>query len=256
LKAKEIQNPNPVKLGIMIRVILSTLFLPFFSFGQPTSIDYFREGKNNYENGYLMSAVETLTKSIELDSTFSSAYYYRGCALNKGFASDGMDTITKDFLKCIALAPDSAYPEAYYYLADLIIRNNDSLELKYYNKAIEFNPTDYRYFRERGHKFADLGRYEEAFADYTKAIALNKLDDISYRNKSQLEWNLGRYKEAIQDFEMEAHLVGYMDYWDYATLLCQAGESKKAEVALNKYNAVTKSANTLSDLYCNRKSRK
>jgi tetratricopeptide (TPR) repeat protein len=196
------------------------------------------EGKRYLNDCKLMSAVEVLSQAIKLDTSNSQAYYYRGCALNQGYASDGMDTITKDFIKCISLNPNGNFPEAYFYLAYFIHYGNSTLRLSYFNKAIQFNPTEYRYFRERGSVKERLGMFEDALIDYAKAIKLNPKDDISYRYKSVIERRIGRIKDALYDFEMEARISGNWDYWMYATYLCEAGKIKEAKVALEKFNSI------------------
>jgi len=186
-----------------------------------------------------MSAVEELTKAIELDSNFASAYYYRGCALNKGFASDGMDTITRDFEKCIALAPDSNFWEAYFYLASLVYEYyDDEKALAYYNKAIYSNPTNYILYCQRGYLRERMRNIDGAMDDYYKSISLNNKAYQALYNKYHLEETLGNLKEALitinqlLSFEKQDANI----YFDKAFILCELGQKKNAQDAFEIYN--------------------
>jgi tetratricopeptide (TPR) repeat protein len=69
-----------------------------------------------------------------------------------------------------------------------------------YTRAIERDPAYALAYNNRGVTYADLGRSEEALADYTRAIELDPADATAYSNRGVTYKNLGRTEEALADY--------------------------------------------------------
>jgi tetratricopeptide (TPR) repeat protein len=61
-------------------------------------------------------------------------------------------------------------------------------------------PQDAAAYRARAFGYCDLGRYEEAIADYDKAIALDPKSADAYYNRGIAYYNLELYEKAIADY--------------------------------------------------------
>ena len=62
-------------------------------------------------------------------------------------------------------------------------------------------PQDAAAYRARAFGYCDLGRYEEAIADYDKAIGLDPKYAPAYNNRGNAYYDLGQYEEAIADYD-------------------------------------------------------
>jgi len=71
--------------------------------------------------------------------------------------------------------------------------------LKIYNKVIQLDPDDSRFWARRGTLHEKLGKYELAVADYTKSLKMSPSASI-YRERAQLYWKWHKPNEAIADF--------------------------------------------------------
>ncbi|MEO8765613.1 MAG: hypothetical protein ABI416_15040 [Ginsengibacter sp.] len=82
-------------------------------------------------------------------SNFTAAYNYRGLTYVKGALSDCYIPEVKDLYKSIALAPDSNYWQAYYYIADQQLFPGTSA-IKFYKKAINLTSSNYILYQRSG----------------------------------------------------------------------------------------------------------
>lgn len=138
---------------------------------QISTEQYLAGGIHDLNNGYLITALEKFNKAIEKDSTYAKAYYYRAKTYIKGAYADYYPPAINDCEKCITLAPDSNFWEAYYYLAKLNYAR-DSAYINYFDRALQFNPNNveiilYRAFAKNWHN-----KTKEALEDYNLAIKL------------------------------------------------------------------------------------
>ena len=69
-----------------------------------------------------------------------------------------------------------------------------------WDEVIRLYPDAYTY-DNRGLAKANLGRYEEAIADYDEAIRINPTDAVAYDRRGVAKAELGRYEEAIADYD-------------------------------------------------------
>jgi tetratricopeptide (TPR) repeat protein len=83
-----------------------------------------------------------------------------------------------------------------------------TLELKYeeaikeYNKAIDLNPNNPDYHKNKGNALCELQRYEEAIEEFNIAIGLNPNNPDYHNNKGNALAVLGRYDEAIKEYDI------------------------------------------------------
>ncbi len=157
-------------------------------------------------------AIQDYNKVIELDPTYTEAYYWRGY-LNY-YEFDNVEQALSDFSKAIELNPEDerAFRERAFVNEDL---ENYDAALKDYDKAIELDPTNSNVVYWRGHLyFYDLDNNEQALSDFSKAIELNpedaraynKIGEI-YRKRFNYDLALFNYNKAI---ELEPKNYGYI----------------------------------------------
>lgn len=202
-----------------MKVLTSVLFLllSVFCQSQIDSESFLKFGKEDFELGFYLSAVENLNRAILLDSSNSEAYYYRGLCYKNSFREDFPQMCIKDFAKCIELDSSGNYSEAYLYLGRSLIFFNktfkdrypkialisDSPEITahhYLNKAYQIDTSN-----EMAEKITKLynpitmGYYALEFINLT----LKKFPSNYYLNKqkAQLLMFMNDYDSAIDEYK-------------------------------------------------------
>ncbi len=85
-------------------------------------------------------------------------------------------------------------------------KGNYKQAIKYFSKAIEYNPNDASLYNNRGLAYYNLEQYNKAIADYTKAIEIKPNFADAYYNrglaylKKGTSYNVEPLKKAISDF--------------------------------------------------------
>lgn len=224
------------------------LLLSSQSFSQ-TKEELFEAGKSDFEKGWLITAVDRFSDAIKSDSNFAAAYYYRGLTYIKGALSDCYAPAVNDFYKCIALQPDSNFWQAYLYIAERKVFP-ETAALKYYDRAIEFNPTNYLLYQKRGFLKQWNRLFSPALTDYKKAIALNGADSHTYELKASIELQNGKYVEALADISKAIELKpdDAKLYFDKTEILCRLNQLKSARK--NHKKAMQKAANAGEFITC------
>ncbi|WP_313894346.1 tetratricopeptide repeat protein, partial [Psychrobacillus sp.] len=70
-------------------------------------------------------------------------------------------------------------------------------------KAIEINPEYALAYNNRGSAYGNLGKYEEAVADYTKAIEISPEYAHAYNNRAKVYEKLGNNEAG--DFDRQKY---------------------------------------------------
>ena len=70
--------------------------------------------------------------------------------------------------------------------------DNYNLALKYINKAIVLNNTDYSYYRLKAEILRMQNKYKESLKQYNKALGLNNKDDISFFCKGYVYYKMNK----------------------------------------------------------------
>lgn len=183
----------------MNRLILPALcfFLTICAQGQ-TAKDYTQKGRDFYEKREFMEALLNLNKALEIDPTYSQAYYVRG---NIKDAFDDRHGAMKD-----------------------------------YNIAIERNPKFADAFFARGNVKMKLQDYYGAIDDYTAAIDVNENYIEAYFNRGKAKQFLLAYQDAINDCSkiIQLHPKNLDAYYMRGILRIDFGDTKNGCLDLSK----------------------
>lgn len=221
-----------------IRLLSVFLLLSGLCFSQ-TKVELFETGKDHLQGGRLITAVDYFSNAIRLDTNFAEAYYYRGLTYIKGAKSDCYEPAVKDFYKCISLQPDGNYWQAYFYIANQKLFP-DTAALKYYDRAIDINPSNYLLYQKRGFLKHWNRMLSSAYQDYMKAVALNSLDVQSYDYMANIDMENGHYFSAITQINkgLEVDPDNAKLYFTKTEVLCRQNRVEEArktyEMAMKK----------------------
>jgi hypothetical protein len=93
-----------------------------------------------------------------------------------------------------------------------------------------------RIYTNRGNKFFQLKRYEEAIADFDKAIAAYQKNDLVYGSRAKAKYFLGRYQEALRDYDQAIAINpnSKRSYFDRAMTYRALGDFAAAQQDFNK----------------------
>ena len=174
-----------------------------------SATDWLEKGFNFIELGNYSSALNALTKAIELNPKFFGSYFHRGFAYDM---LGNQQQAINDYNKAIELVPKRA--NAYYGRG--IVYNKLGIyqqALNDLNKAIELDPQlDEAYFN-RGITYHSLGNYQRAINDYNRAIELKPNFADAYYNRG-LAYGRLKNGEAIYDLKTAAKL-GHKEAQDF-----------------------------------------
>jgi len=112
----------------------------------------------------------------------------------------------KDLHSAITRKPD--FHEGHYNLGIIYSNYLDQNEpaLKAYNRAIELNDDDSRYFTARATLLGRMKNFEAADQDYDRALELNPENARAWENRGVIRTDQGLYEEAITDFSRSIEL--------------------------------------------------
>jgi predicted O-linked N-acetylglucosamine transferase (SPINDLY family) len=176
-------------------------------------------------------AEDFISRAIEVNANFPSAYSNRGMALKE---LKRFDDALASYDKAIALKPD--YADALYN------RGNTLKELKRlddalasYDKAIAHNPERAEAFYNRGIVLQEVKRLDDALASYDKALTLKPYYAEAFLNRGNALKELRRLDDALASYEDAISLKP-----DYAEAFHNRAnalkELKRFQDALESYN--------------------
>ncbi len=202
----------------------------------PTSALYYKRGLCYYNKGKDDFGISDFTKAIELDPNNTDAYYYRGVS---HYYRSEFDLAIADYKKAIEINPNHANAHCdfgliYYEKKDYenaLVHYNASISINpkfwrsYYNRAlihyyykvdttsalndlsnaIELNPNYAKAYDLRGVVYQEMGKTEEAKADYKKALGLDPLLREARKALNNLEGAqaVGTNVQAKESFKPE-----------------------------------------------------
>jgi len=99
-----------------------------------------------------------------------------------------------------------------------------------FTRALSLEPSNYRYYNDRGVAYKRSGALEKAVADYSKALEIKPDYTNALNNRGVVYTQQGLYDKAVQDFT-EALKLGEMKgklHMNLGTAFAKAGEHEKA----------------------------
>lgn len=164
------------------KFLLITLLSYFFTFGQ-TATEYFESGKSKQEKSDFEGAIKEYSRAIEIDPTFSEAYYLRASLL---YDDDKYTEALEDLNKIISLKPNPIE----FYMEALLLRAKSNLKVNNKEKACK----DFIEARELGksvdEKYLQLCGYKEKKEEriFVKVPDTKKwkITEESYKNNQHI----------------------------------------------------------------------
>jgi Tfp pilus assembly protein PilF len=135
---------------------------------QASADDFYRRGNLQFDRQDYMSAIESYTRSIQINPNADNAYNNRGNAR----------LALKDYQGAISD----------------------------YNRALRINPNHSLAYYNRGLAYSRLGNHRDAILNYTQAIRVNPSYALAYNNRGVSRSALGDHAGAIEDYNRAIRL--------------------------------------------------
>ncbi len=168
--------------------------IAYINDAEPRAIAEVTAGRTFLTPGHYAEAVPHFDRAIEIFPNLPDAYYQRAVAhVNLGQT----EAAAADFRSALDLKPDLV--EASAGLAEIYRQAGDQERaIKELTRTISLKPTVDAYY-QRGTAYAELGRHEEAIADYTWVIDKTRDAPFIYFARAKSRRALGDLEGARQD---------------------------------------------------------
>jgi tetratricopeptide (TPR) repeat protein len=142
-------------------------------------------------------SIEDYKKIVELDPKNANSHLNLG---NAYFNLSAYDLAANTYSEVIKITPNAES----YNLRGWALTNDEKYKeaLLDFDKAIELNPYDGKYYKNRGNAKNKLGQYSSAIEDLD--VAIKKKIDLHYKslsNKGDSYFGLEKYKEALEYYQ-------------------------------------------------------
>jgi len=203
-----------------------------------TEVDWYQIGLDHLDESDYKKALEAFNKCVSLDSNNADAWYQIGLV---HFDKGEYETSLKAFKKCVSLDPKNedacnqigkfhTYTEA----------------LKEFDKALEINNKDARWWYQTGLVLFDTGDYKKALEAFKKCVSLDSNNADAWYQIGLVHFDEGEYEKYLKAFNECKRLdsnkadawyqIGlvHLDKNDYKKALdafneCKRLDSKKAD---------------------------
>jgi tetratricopeptide (TPR) repeat protein len=209
------------------RVLLLVAIAGVSGVSAQTAAEHFQRGKELADQMKFEDAIAEFTKAVEMDASFSDAYYHRGRAR---YSLNDKENAFKDYNKAIELNPR----DHMYFLMRGHARMDSDLDGKIgdYTRSIDLNPKSQFAYQIRGRTKQKKGDFQGAIADLTKQLELapGKSAFLFYRFRGQVYAEINKLAEALADFNrsIETYETGSA-LEDRAKIYDRTGEKAKAQ---------------------------
>ncbi len=190
-------------------LLVFLLLQSLFSFAQGAK-DFTQKGRDLYEKREFMEALLNLNKAIEMDASYSQAYYVRG---NIKDAFDDRHGAMKDYN--IAVEKNPKFADAYFARGNVKMKLQDYYgAIDDFTAAITINENYIAAYFNRGKAKQFLQAYEDAINDCSKIIQLNPKNIDAYYMRGILRIDFGDMKNGCLDLSKAGELGDLKAYQD------------------------------------------
>jgi tetratricopeptide (TPR) repeat protein len=185
--------------GLILTVFFTVLVTLSFS---QTAKDLTQKGMESYEKREYMEALINLNKAIEVDPTYSRAYYVRA---NIKDAFDDRHGAMKDYNA--ALEKNPKFADAFFARGNVKMKLQDYYgAVDDYSSAIAINENYIEAYYNRGKAKQFLQAYEDAINDCSKIIQINPKNVDAYYMRGILRIDFGDVKNGCLDLSKAGEL--------------------------------------------------
>lgn len=132
--------------------------------------------------------IDYVNMALKIDERLAKAYYIKGSIYREsGDTAKAISSLET------AIEQDNRYADAFYDIGIIYAAQKNPLAMEYYNNALRINPTGHDILYARAKLLQDLGKTDEAIAEYQSILA-------KYSNCDNCDYNLGAiYLEIKKD---------------------------------------------------------
>lgn len=167
---------------------------------------FYHKGLALIDTGNTGEAIEYLTRSIELETTWQNLDQ-RGVAYMN---LDKFEESEKDLKESIKLKEDSSNTTNLGILLDKKGQHKEAL--KFYNRSIEIEANNPNAFYNRALANYSLGNYQDSIADNTKTIKYDSERHSAFYNRALSRQKINELESAIEDFNSAEKLDNNNNY--------------------------------------------
>ncbi len=190
-----------------------TLELPFFFKFPDTSFSddldsrmqacrYADVGRRLIANDDNEKAVTEVSKAIELEPKFGTAYYYRSLAYMN---MEDNEKALSDIDKAIELAP-GVFGYLNHRGTVYLLKKDYQKAIEDFTKSLSIEPLNIVAYINRGDAFRLSEKYDEAVTDYTSALGLNEKLIHVHNNRGYTYYKMQNNFQACKDFNTACEL--------------------------------------------------
>jgi len=203
--------------------------------------DWCDEGIELMQDKKFSEAIECFKKVVEIDPKYKKVWLHMGYCYDGNYNSDKA-------IKCYrkAIGADAKDYEAYYNLGNQYLDMSDPFiddepygdyeqAIKYYKKALEFEP-DFSYaWNNMGFCYGKLGNHTKSVEGHSKAVELDPENISAWVNLGAAEFFLGNHLKAIEAYEKAIeHDPGHNMAWICLRTTVESYKNKNKPTPENK----------------------
>ncbi len=202
--------------------------------------EYFRRGLERYNNGDYSSAIEDLTRAIDLTppsdlDSAESAYSARGIAfIAAGKPLEGVS----DLSRAIELKPGEPQNYAFRATGYRLLGQYEKV-LEDWRRRLALLPGDRQALEEEIYVLCDLKRYDEAYACASKLAKHDPGDALANFFPGYVCTQQGRYDEAIRWLSKSIELKRDFAYAYFTRGYCNFRQGNLANAGSDRHTAVS-----------------
>ena len=216
----------------------------YLTTSSPEAYKYFIQGMEAYWRGNNRGAMTHLNKAIEIDSTFTSAYFYLSLSWSLGGYYVGVKRSMlkayegKDMLSGKMLLWLEAFKSQY-------IDKNPYESINYFKQVSEIDPLSRLNWFWLGNAFIRVEDYDDALRSFEQILALNKQlgpwkNLYFYTNLGRVYQKIKKYNNAQKIYIEGLQLFHESAYIHYSQALCalRQNDTSSANHYINQYKSV------------------
>ena len=140
-------------------------------------------------------AIDFTNKALKVDASLAKAYYLKG-----SIYKESGDTAKAISSLVTATDQDNKFEDAYYDLGIIYAARKSAIALEYYDNTLRINPNNENAYYARAKVLQDLGKYDEAIAEYSLLLTKNKACDNCCYNIGAIYLELKKDNQKALDY--------------------------------------------------------